>query len=49
MITQYFIDGKSGRHIFKIKGGKYYDNNEEITVERYNLGLEYFNANRAKK
>jgi len=48
-VTQFFIDGSKTRHIFKIKGGKYFYNNKEITKDDYDAALIWFNANRLKK
>ena len=51
MIVQFTIEGTNSRHTFKmsVKEGKYFDNNKEITKERYKEALEFFNANRSKK
>lgn len=49
MVVQFTIQGANSTHKFIIKDGKYYDNNVEITAERYQEALKYLNANRAKK
>lgn len=48
-IVQFFIDGKTMRHIFKIKDGKYFDNDKEITKDDWDAALIWFNHNRSKK
>jgi len=48
-ILQFYVyDRKNVKHVYKIKAGKYYYDDKEISADDYNVALEWFNANRKK-
>ena len=47
MIVQFNIVGKNNRKFtYKIKGGKFYRNDSEVTADEYNKALNYFNSSK---